>query len=227
MKRRFVTENLGYYYIFSKLYNDLPDFNTEEKFYLRDLMWNGAEYFGIRILTYCIMSRELYILAEIPKRMDIDNHKLLKKMKKFYGVESQIYRTFEWQLKNFAKDKKKEQIVNMLREKERHRMCNLPAFMQSLKQDFSHLYHQGHGHKGSVWHNRYQSHILCAPRGKRLSKESRSLLRTVGLFMDLYPLTEGLVANPSEYNWNGHAQACAGYKPAQDGQHFLRALKSD
>ena len=60
----------------------LDDLGKEK---LKELLDRLAEFCGVEVITYCMMSHHFQLLLRVPVRVELSDDELLAKMVKFYG----------------------------------------------------------------------------------------------------------------------------------------------
>ncbi|MFP4492422.1 MAG: transposase, partial [Puniceicoccaceae bacterium] len=55
----------AFYHLMSRTVNGERWFGVREKEYLRKLIWQVAEFSGIRVITYAVMDNHFHVFAEV------------------------------------------------------------------------------------------------------------------------------------------------------------------
>mgnify|MGYP006291700467 CR=1 FL=1 len=178
-----------------------------EKEVLRKMLWQVADFCGVEILTYCVMSNHFHVLLRVPEKRAVPDGELLRRFKVLYPKPTK-YQTAE-----FARLEKSlktgDADAEAIRERLLGRMHDLSAFMKTLKQRFSIWYNRNHGdRRGTLWMERFKS-VLVEGRGNPL--------QTMAAYIDLNPVRAGLVEDPKDYRFCGYAEAVAGNAGAREG----------
>jgi putative transposase len=166
------------------------------------LLGSLAEFCGVEVLTYCMMSNHFHLLLRVPARTDLSDAELLAKMVRFYGRKG-ILTTLAQEGLNC-----RGSIDRDLRESVMGRMGDLSAFMKEFKQRFSRWYNKHTGRFGTLWAERFTSVVV---------EDSPSALRTVAAYIDLNPVRAGLVSDPKDYRFCGYAAALGGVRELRRG----------
>ncbi len=200
----------AYYHCVSRVVDRRFIFGDEEKEAFVQMMRKYERFYGLRVMTYCIMSNHFHILVEVPKRPEIKptDEELLDQIKRIYSVEAFIQ--VRWQLEQFRKIGAVE-AAEQLRESFFKRMWDVSYFMKSLKQRFTAYYNKKAGRKGTLWEERFRSMLV----------QSGDALMTMAAYIDLNPIRAGMVEKPEAYRWSGYAEATGGRRMAQSA---LRAV---
>ncbi|MFT5905640.1 MAG: putative transposase [Cryomorphaceae bacterium] len=222
-------ERAGIYHCVSRFVLKSYLMNDVEKEYMRMTIRKYEAFCGVRVLTYCLMSNHIHLLVEVPPKQDAElildatDEEFLNRLRFVYSEDfvMQLSERFE-----VARSDASEADANGLtseggvsagelselyiREIKRPfilRMCDLSAFMKSIKQCFSQWYNRENGVKGTLWESRFKSELV----------QSGYAAQTVAAYIDLNPLRANMVADPKDYRWCGYAEAVAGNKEAQLG----------
>ena len=177
---------------------------------LRKQLWQVAEFCGVQVLTYCIMSNHFHVLVSVPEKEGADaavtDSELLRRYQVMYPNPRPHKQSRVEVLEQILRDGGED--AEALRSSLLSRMHDLGAFMHALKQRFSIWYNKRHGRFGTLWAERYKS-VLVQGEG--------SPLLTMALYIDLNPVRAGIVEDPKDYRFSGYAEAVAGKKPAKAG----------
>jgi putative transposase len=202
-----VVEGAAYYHCMSRVVGGERMLGEREREVLRRMLWQVAEFCGVRVVTYALMSNHFHILVEVPEGLEpVGDEELGRRYAVLYGRSRS-----PWQ-------PKPEVMVELLRVNGREgqrwrallraRMGDLSAFMKTLKQRFSVWYNQTHNRYGTFWADRFRSVLV---------EGSPQALLTVAAYIDLNPVRAGLVEDPADYRWCGYAEAMGGKAAARDG----------
>ena len=86
-KSRLKLEGTGYYHCMSRTIEKRFIMGEREKEYFVELMRNLAQFSGLRILTYSIMSNHFHILLQCPQREDVSDRLLLERLRAIYPAK--------------------------------------------------------------------------------------------------------------------------------------------
>jgi REP element-mobilizing transposase RayT len=210
MKRLRRTKLIGVdaiYHAMSRTVGNTFLFGDREKEFFRKMMWQVADFCGVEILTYCVMSNHFHVLVRVPCVDSVSDAELLRRFKVLYPKPT------KYQVASFADIERLlraggEDAVEV-REKLLARMGDLSEFMKTLKQRFSIWYNRHHEDRvGTLWADRFKS-VLVEGQGNPL--------QTMAAYIDLNPVRAGIVEDPKDYRFCGYAEAVSGGKEAQAG----------
>jgi REP element-mobilizing transposase RayT len=186
-------------------------FGKAEKDELVRLMRVYEKLYGLRVVTFCVMSDHFHVLVEVPRRPDVlpGKSELLKLIRESHGAlrARAVSDAFaEWERRGNTAAIEEE------RQRWFRQMWDVSRFMKILKQRFTQWYNsrQRTGRRrrvGTLWEQRFRSVLV----------ERGEALRAVAAYIDLNPVRARLVSDPKDYGWSGYGQACAGNARAREG----------
>ena len=179
----------------------------EEKEKFVRLMRRWAQFCGVRIVTFCVMSNHFHLLVEVPPRPEQlpSVEELFERLEALYGKGGAITLREQWKV--VSRDGNAEAMAQW-QEAFFRRMWDVSSFMKALKQQFTQWFNGRHERKGTLWEERFKSVLV---EGADLA------LATMAAYIDLNPVRAGLVSDPKEYRWCGYAEAVAGRRTAREG----------
>jgi len=191
------------YHAMSRVVGGARLFGDREKEVLRKMLWQVADFCGVEILTYCVMSNHFHVLVRVPSSTSsgqgISDQELLRRFKVLYPKPTK-YQTVEFARLEKALHESNADAV-AIREQLLSRMHDLSSFMKTVKQRFSIWYNRNHGERrGTLWMERFKS-VLVEGEGNPL--------QTMAAYIDLNPVRAGLVEDPKDYRFCGYAEALA------------------
>jgi hypothetical protein len=174
---------------------------------LRKQLWLTAEFCGVQVLTYAILSNHFHILVRVPEQMEVPDAELLRRFRLLHPrptpYQLASIEVIEAELKNGSP----EGIA--WRQRQLALMGDVSPFMKLLKQRFSIWFNRTHNRFGTLWSERFKSLLLESKRGRAVS--------TVAAYIDLNSVRAGLATDPKDYRFCGYAEAVAGGESARAG----------
>jgi len=181
-------------------------FKDREKEVLRKMIRQVADFCGVDVLTYCIMSNHFHILLRVPDGAAVSDCELMRRYKVLYPKPTKYQEAsveiMEAQLEAGGEE------AEAIRRKLLARMTDVSEFMKAVKQRFSVWYNRSHKRYGTLWAERFKS-VLVEGQGNPL--------QTMAAYIDLNPVRAGLVEDPKDYRFCGYAEAVAGVVEAKRG----------
>ena len=205
------------YHAMSRVVGGERLFGDREKEVLRKMLWQVADFCGVEILTYCVMSNHFHVLLRVPEPRDVSDAELLRRFKVLYPKPTK-YQTAEFaRLEKSLREGDADTLA--IRGRLLARMHDLSEFMKTVKQRFSVWYNRNHGNRrGTLWMDRFKS-VLVEGAGNPL--------QTMAAYIDLNPVRAGLVDDPKDYRFCGYAEALAGEVRAAQGIQGIWAAYAD
>jgi putative transposase len=206
------TEGDATYHCISRTVNGEWLFTDSDKEMLRRQLWQVADYCGVQVITYCILSNHFHILVRVPKQQPVSDRELLRRYRVMYPTptpfQSANLKAIEADLERGgpeAENWRKRQVALM---------GDVSQYMKLLKQRFSIWFNKSHARFGTLWAERFKSLLV--------ESDSR-VLQNVAAYIDLNSVRAGLVTDPKDYRFCGYAEAVAGNNLAQAGLQFAIA----
>ena len=166
-----------------------------DKEVLRRMMWRQAEFCGVEIVTYCLMSNHVHLLIRVPVDTDVSDAELVRRIGRLYQKKDTWVLFIEQEIARTGK------LSPSVRKRLLARMGDVSAFMKELKQRFSLWYNRSRKRFGTLWAERFKSVLI---------EDQSEALNAVAMYIDLNPVRAGLVNDPMEYRYCGYAEAVAG-----------------
>ena len=202
------TEIQTTYHAMSRIVGGQFLLGDREKEVLRKMIWQVADFCGVEVLTYSIMTNHFHVLVRVPEKdRAVSNAELLRRFKVLYPKPTKYQTASFLRLETALRDDTEDAMK--IRGQLLARMHDLSEFMKTLKQRFSIWYNRNHNRRqGTLWMDRFKS-ILVEGAGNPL--------QTMAAYIDLNPVRSGLVEDPKDYRWCGYAEAVAGSRSARRG----------
>ena len=156
------------YHCMSRVVNGEKIFEDVAKEMLRKHLWQAAEFSGLQILTYTILSNHFHVLVAEPdrKQITLSDAELIRRYRVRYPKPTK-YRP--------ARICVLEEILaaggpdaERLRKGLRARMHDVSQFMKTVKQRFSVWFNRTHNRFGTLWADRFRSTLVEADSGDTL-----------------------------------------------------------
>ena len=202
----------GCYHCMSRTVNGERLFGDREKEIFRKMLWQVADFSGVEVLTYAVMSNHFHVLVRVPEAVGVSDAELLRRWKVLYpkptDYETATLREMERTLRDGGDD------AAALRQRLLARMGDVSEFMKTLKQRFTIWFNKSRGRYGPLWSDRFKS-VLVEGKGNPL--------QTMAAYIDLNPVRAGLVKDPKDYRFCGYAEAVSGDPRARKGLRIVWA----
>lgn len=194
------------YHCMTRTVNGERLFGDREKEVLRKMIWQVADFAGVEVLTYCVMSNHFHVLVRVPDASQVPDKELLRRYKVLYPKPTKYQADSVKVMESHLKENGEE--AEVIRRKLLAHMGDVSEFMKAVKQRFSVWYNRSHQRYGTLWAERFKS-VLVEGKGNPL--------QTMAAYIDLNPVRAGLVKDPKDYRFCGYAEAVVGTKRALRG----------
>jgi len=212
---RIVGEGASYYHCMSRVIDRRMILNRDEKERFRKIMRAVADFAGIEILTYAVMTDHLHMLLYVPESEPTEEE-ILRRIKGLYGRVRAA--ELAENMKELRTEKREAEAEALLRGY-RRRMGNLSEYMKMVMQRFTQSYNKRHGRRGTLWEDRFKS-VLVEGKADALSMTAA--------YIDLNAVRAGMVKDPKEYRFCGYGEAVGGSREARRGiRHICAVLGHD
>jgi putative transposase len=201
------------YHCISRTVNGERLFENGDKEILRSMIHQVADFSGVEVLTYCIMSNHFHVLVRVRGAQLVSDRELMRRYRVLYP-EPNHYQAASANIMEAELQVGGDEAA-AIRRKLLARMSDISEFMKAVKQRFSVWYNRSHQRFGTLWAERFKS-LLVEGAG--------SPLQTVAAYIDLNPVRAGIVEDPKDYRFCGYAEAVAGEQMACSG---LRSVWAD
>ena len=194
------------YHCMTRVVNGERLFGDREKEILRKMIWQVADFAGVEVLTYCVMSNHFHVLVRVPDEQVLADEELLRRYRVLYPKPTQYQQASAKEMR--AKLETGGEEADAIRKKLLARMGDISEFMKAVKQRFSVWYNRNHDRYGTLWADRFKS-VLVEGKG--------APLQTMAAYIDLNPVRAGLVEDPKDYRFCGYGEAIAGCEEMRKG----------
>ena len=164
----------------------------------QEMMFRVADFCGIQLLGWCVMSNHFHILAYLPPRVEINDEELLARYRRLKGQSAIL-------------PKEADKC-----EKLRNRMYDVGEFMKILKQWFTEEFNRRRGHRGTLWQAKYKDKLVkmtTTDMAKRLA------------YIHLNPIRAAASAGFDDYPFSSFSAARNGSERALLGLKFIYGNK--
>jgi REP element-mobilizing transposase RayT len=185
------------YHCITRSVNGEMLFDNEAKEILRTQLHQVAEFSGVEVITYALMTNHFHILVRVTPQQNLTDAELLRRYKVLYPKPTQWATAQIEILESTLKENGPEAVK--LRQRLLARMGDVSQFMKTLKQRFSVWFNRTHKRFGTLWAERFTSTIV--------EGNHHFALQMVAAYIDLNPIRAGIVRDPKDYRWCGYGEA--------------------
>ena len=204
------------FHCMSRTVNGERFFGSREKEVFRKMLWQVADFSGVEVLTYAVMSNHFHVLVRVPEAVGVSDGELLRRWKVLYPKPTAYETATAVEMERTLRAGGEE--AEAIRARLLARMGDVSAFMKTLKQRFTIWFNKSRGRYGPLWSDRFKS-VLVEGQGNPL--------QTMAAYIDLNPVRAGLVKDPKDYRFCGYAEAVAGDQRAREGLRMVWAAYAD
>jgi putative transposase len=194
------------YHCISRVVNGERLLDETAREVLRKQLWQIADYCGVEILTYAILSNHFHVLVRVPLKQEISDSELLRRYRQLYPKPDRFRAERIEAIAALLRSRAPE--GDAWRRRQLALMNDVSQFMKLLKQRFTLWFNHTHERFGTLWAERFKSVLI---------EQDKWVLRTVAAYIDLNPVRAGLVEDPKDYRFCGYAEAVAGREKARFG----------
>ena len=183
----------------------------EERNDFVEMMRRVADFSGIQLVAWCVLTNHFHILAFLPEAVEIEEEEVLRR----YGVLKGIVarKKLEMQFTQWREggENGKERIQAEL-EKLKSRMYDIGEFMKILKQWFTVEYNRRYAHVGTLWESVYHDKVI--------KDECESVARVAG-YIHLNPIRAAATDRFDGYVWSSFTALKRGDGIALKGMRMI------
>jgi putative transposase len=194
------------YHCMTRTVNGERLFDDPAKEILRKQLWQVADFCGVTLVTYAILSNHFHVLLRVPQKAPVPDAELLRRYRILYPkptpYQSARLAAIEAQLLTGGPD------ADQWRRCQHALMGDVSQFMKLVKQRFAIWFNRSHHRYGTLWAERFKS-VLVEPH--------RRVAESMAAYIDLNCVRAGLATDPKDYRFCGYAEAVAGNSTAQRG----------
>ena len=126
-RRTKVSGSAAVYHVMTHAVAGTSFFGGREKEMLRKMMWQVADFSGVEVLTYCIMSNHFHVLVRVDDGQNVSDLELLRRYKVLYPKPTKYQEaSVELMEKTLAQGGEEAEAI---RRKLRARMGDVSEFM--------------------------------------------------------------------------------------------------
>jgi putative transposase len=185
-------------------------FDERSKETLRRMIWKVADFCGVQILTYAVLSNHFHVLIRVPRKGVISDEELLRRYSVLHPEPTSYHSARLSTVR--AQLAENDPSAQKWRSRQLALMGDISQFMKLLKQRFSIWYNKNHQRFGTLWAERFRSVLI---------QSTAHLLTMIAAYIDLNAVRAGLVGDPKDYRFCGYAEAVAGGTVARSGLQWI------
>ena len=199
------------YHLISRIAHRVYFLEDDERSDFLEIVRRAAEFAGIELLGWCVMTNHFHLLVYLPAPRFVDEPEVLRRygvLKGAVAAEEAKGLFAEWR----RAGESGEGLVEEWLDRQRRRMYDVGAFMKIVKQWFSEEYNRRHSHKGTLWESAYYSRTVASSEPE--------LAKCLG-YIHLNPIRAAVSASFDGYAWSSFAAFRKGDPTAVRGMRFV------
>jgi len=169
------------YHLISRVAHKAFFLDDEEKTRLVDFLWRAAEFSGVVVIAYGVMTNHFHIVVYVPDRTELSEDEVLRRIHVLYAGAPLAEKLKEWNAATAAG----QSSLARLKAGHCRRMFDACEFMKTLKQHCTMSFNGRRDHGGTMWESRFRVRV-CEP------EEIGVLLKWSG-YVDANPVKAGYV----------------------------------
>jgi len=199
------------HHITSRIAHRVYFLGDDERNDLIEMVRRAAEFCGIRLLAWCIMTNHFHLMIHLPIAIEVAEEEVLRRYGVLKGRASQDHMVFQlaaWRQQGEAG----EALVAEWLGSQWRRMYDVGEFMKIVKQWFTEEYNRRQSHVGTLWESEYHDRPV-----KMVVSE---MAQRMG-YVHLNPIRAAASATYDGYVWSSFAAFAKGDPVAVAGMRFV------
>ena len=206
-----IRETSTYHHLISRIAHRVYFMKDEERNDFVEMMRRVAEFSGITLVAWCVLTNHFHIFAYLPEAVEIGEDEVLRRIGVLKGGAER--KKLELQFAEWRKDGEcGEKRVQDELEKIRGRMYDIGEFMKILKQWFTVEYNRRYSHVGTLWESVYHDKVI---------KNEENAVAKVAAYIHLNPLRAAAASGFAEYVWSSFTALNCGDDIALKGMQMI------
>lgn len=197
------------HHLISRIAHRVYFLKEDERKDFLEIVRRAADFVGIRLLGWCVMTNHFHILAYLPTPEMVDEEEILRR----YGVlkgesaAADMAKSFS----DWRKGGDEGRVTEWL-DGQRRRMYDVGSFMKIVKQWFTEEYNRRNAHKGTLWESAYYDRVVPI--------DGSELAKCLG-YIHLNPIRAAETDKFDGYVWSSFSAFMKGDPTAVGGMRFI------
>lgn len=215
MRRKRLKIEDGCYHVVSRISGQRFLMDDAEKKVLLGMIRAAAEFSGVEIYTYAMMTNHFHLLVRVPRKIEVDDAELERRMRALYGEAraDKVLEKWETWMKKGAEEKVEDEKARL-----RARMYDISQFCKTFKETYTQDYNRRSGNTGTIWEGRFKSNLV---------EPSSRALAAVAAYIHLNPVRAKMSETAEAAAHTGFGAACNGGHAARHGLKSLASAVTD
>jgi len=203
------------HHLTSRIAHQVFILKEEERNDFTDIMLRVADFSGIRLIGWCIMTNHFHILAYLPVKPDwIGDEEVIRRWQHIAPIQGRYGVECDFGLWSRQGEYGQQMAADAI-QRLKNRMYDISWFMKMVKQWFTERYNLSNRHVGTLWSASYYDRVI-----EELGSEAIDCL----CYIHLNPIRAAITPDFYGYEWSS---LCAAKKGSQVAESGLRMLYGD
>jgi len=183
----------------------------DERNDLMEIVCRAAEFTGVKLVGWCIMTNHFHLLVYLPERQPVDEEEVLRRYGVLKGAAAARDMAMSFAKWRAAGASGEDSVVRWL-DDQRRRMYDIGSFMKIVKQWFTEDYNSRNSHKGTLWEAAYHDRVVPLSSPK---------MAECLAYIHLNPIRAAVADRFDGYLWSSYTAFRRGDLLAKDGMRFV------
>ena len=202
------------HHLVSRIAHRVYFLKEDERMDFLDIVRRAAEFTGVELLGWCVMTNHFHLLVYLPAPPIVDEDEVLRRygiLKGAKATDDMVVRFESWRRNGDSG----ERLVAGWVDRQRRRMYDVGCFMKIVKQWFTEEYNRRNAHKGTLWESAYFDRIV--PRSED------EMAKCLG-YIHLNPIRSADTDRFDGYAWSSYSAFRKGDPTAIRGMRFIYGM---
>ena len=199
------------HHLISRIAHRVYFLEDSERMDFLEVVRRTAEFAGIRLIGWCVMTNHFHLLVYLPAPIPVDEGEVLRRygmLKGSSAAERMAAELASWRAVGEDGEKRAAEWLG----RQRRRMYSVGEFMKIVKQWFTEEYNRRHAHKGTLWESAYHDRVVPL--------RTADMAQCLG-YIHLNPIRAAATDRFDGYAWSSYAAFRKGDPTAVGGMRFV------
>ena len=197
------------HHLISRIAHRVYFLNEDERRDFLEIVRRAADFTGIRLLGWCVMTNHFHILVYLSAPECIDEDEILRRYGALKGQVALAEK--EKELLEWRRTGEEGRVEEWLKA-QRRRMYDIGSFMKIVKQWFTEEYNRRNAHTGTLWESAYYDRVVPVATSE--------LAKCLG-YIHLNPIRAAAADKFDGYLWSSFSAFVKGDPTAVWGMRFV------
>lgn len=209
-------EYATYHHLMSRIAHKVYFFTEEVRNDFIEMIRRAADFSGVKLIAWCIMTNHFHLLVYLPEPEDLDEAEVLRR----YGVLKGKSRlaALEKELASLRCKENGEVEVQRRLDGIKRPMYDIGEFMKIVKQWMTQEYNRRYSHTGTLWEAVYRD-VLVVGSSEELGKRAG--------YIHLNPIRAAMTDDFAGYPWSSFTALRRGDEVALSGMRLIYGLAAE